>query len=139
MIKGDRIRTLVKTLQSVADWATKLEPTGITLRFLNNINDEDGKFDNLVQLEQIEHVFRLVKFAGKTNLGEVTQKKIVDRRIPEEKQTALKKPLIVVIITDGTVSSTGAHLRVTLSYLQYSQQIKTLTAFKTHLKSVKLP
>jgi hypothetical protein len=136
MNRGDRIPTLVKTLQSVADWATKLEPTGISLRFLNNINDEDGKFDNLVQLEQIEHVFGLVKFAGKTNLGDITRKKILERRILEEKQ---KKPLIVVIITDGTVSSTGAHLRVTLSYLQYSQQIKTPTAFKTLLKIVKLP
>jgi len=100
----NRIPTLVKTLQSVADWATKLAPTGISLRFLNHKNDEDGRCDNLVQLEQIEDMCRLVRFRGKTNLGTITRKKILNRRLLEEKQVALKKPLIVAIITDGEPS-----------------------------------
>ncbi|KAF3925931.1 hypothetical protein ABW20_dc0105854 [Dactylellina cionopaga] len=56
---GNRWSTLVKTLQSVADWATRLEPTGISLRFLNYDEDGDGDFDNLTDLEQIKDMCHL--------------------------------------------------------------------------------
>jgi len=98
---GNRIPTLIKTLQSVADWATRLEPKGISLRFLNYENDGDGKFDNLADLEQIKDMCYLVQFDGGTDLGAITEKKILKRRLLEEQRVDLDKPLIVAIITDG--------------------------------------
>lgn len=114
---GNRIPTLVKTLQSVADWATRLEPTGISLRFLNYENDGDGKFDNLVELEQIKDMCYLVQFEGGTDLGAILRKKIFKRRLLEQKRVGVNKPLIVAIITDGEASPTITHLREILSYL----------------------
>ncbi|KAH8665295.1 hypothetical protein BGZ60DRAFT_453820 [Tricladium varicosporioides] len=101
---GQRIATLIRTLQSVADWATRLEPTGISLRFLNYQNDCNGKFDRLTDLTKIKDMCHLVKPGGGTELGAVIQRKIINRRILEAAQVGtegLKKPLIVAIITDG--------------------------------------
>ena len=109
--------TLVKTLQSVAYWATRLEPTGISLRFLNYENDGNGDFDNLTELEQIKDKCHLVQPKGRTNLGATTRKKILTPRLLEKERVGLSKPLIVAIITDGEVSSTSTHLRGILSYL----------------------
>jgi len=98
---GNRIPTLVKTLQSVADWATRLEPKGISLRFLNYENDGDGKFDNLTDLEQIKDMCYLVQFDGGTDLGAITERKILKRRLLDAQRVGLDKPLIVAVITDG--------------------------------------
>ena len=117
MNMGNRIPTLVKTLQSVADWSTRLEPTGISLRFLNHENDGDGKFDNLTKLDQIKDLCYLVQFKGGSDLGAIIRKKIFKRRLLEQEQVGVNKPLIVAIITDGEVSSTSTHPREILSYL----------------------
>ncbi|KAJ6256898.1 hypothetical protein Dda_7781 [Drechslerella dactyloides] len=96
---GERIPTLLKTLQGVADWATKLEPTGISLRFLNY--QRDGNFDNLTTLDQIKDACHAVQPDGGTELCKALQRKILNRRILEKERIGLEKPLIVAIITDG--------------------------------------
>lgn len=115
---GERIPTLVKTLQGVADWATRLEPKGISLRFLNYQQDGDGQFDNLSSLREIKDMCHRVKFDGGTELGGVLQQKIVGRRILESERVGLDKPLIVAIITDGEVCTlfTQKHIFIYISF-----------------------
>jgi hypothetical protein len=100
---GKRVEALVKTLQSVADWATRLEPQGISLRFLNYKKDGDGDFDNLADLEKIKDMVHYAQPHGPTKLGTILEEKILNPIALKATRERLKKPLIGVIITDGEV------------------------------------
>lgn len=103
---GDRQKTLVETLQRVAFWATKIEPSGISLRFLNHKNDQGGEFDSLTTNENIDDVISSVRLRGGTKLGTMLSKKII-RPLEERVRTPGQKvkPRIIIIITDGAVRS----------------------------------
>jgi len=95
------IPTLKDTLSRVAEFATILEPGGISVRFLNYHED----FDGLVSAKEIEEKVAKVPFSGETKLGTVLNKKIVQPMIIEKvRKQKLKKPVFVVLITDGQVS-----------------------------------
>ncbi len=124
MEAGDRKPALIRTLQSVADWATRLEPKGISIRFLNHTGDGDGSFDNLTHLKDIKDVCHKVKFEGDTYLGGMLRKKILNRRIMEAERVGLTRPLIVAVITDGEVClpSLWTHDEV-VSHRHHSQRM----------------
>ena len=104
--KGKRIESLKFVLQRVAGIATTLEPSGISVRFLNY--PQDGKFDNLADMKDIEDKIRKVQFKGDTKLGRVLASKIVEPMVIRKANSGeFKKPLFVVIITDGQVSLTS--------------------------------
>jgi hypothetical protein len=101
MTHDERIPTLKDTLRRVAEFATILEPGGISVRFLNY--DED--FDGLANAKEIEKKVAKVPFSGNTRLGEVLDCKIVQPMIIQKvRKKKLKKPVFVVLITDGQVS-----------------------------------
>lgn len=104
---GDRIPALNRTLQGVAHWATKLEPHGISLRFLNNVDDEKGDYDHLSDLQVIENKIYNLHVGGGTKLGTVLRKKVIEpmvKRVVERSESNQQlKPLIAVVITDGKV------------------------------------
>jgi hypothetical protein len=100
---GKRIATLTKTLQSVADWATRLEPRGISVRFLNHEGDSDQHFDGLVDVPTIQDRIYKVKFGGGTMLGTMLDEKIINPFLLRMERLENKRPLIAVIITDGEV------------------------------------
>lgn len=97
MKMGDRIPALIRTLQSVAEWATRLEPNGVSLRFLNFQGDMDGRFDGLTNQAEIADKIYNVKTGIYTRLGTILRDKILQHMAGKE------SPLIVVIITDGEV------------------------------------
>jgi hypothetical protein len=47
MRQGQRIPALLNTLQSVTAWATRLEPSGVSVRFLNFAGDMNEEYDNI--------------------------------------------------------------------------------------------
>jgi len=95
------IPTLKDTLRRVAEFATILEPAGISVRFLNYNED----FNGLVDAREIEEKVAKVPFSGGTRLGEVLDYKIVQPMVIQKvREQKLKKPVLVVLITDGKVS-----------------------------------
>lgn len=103
-----RVPILKDTLQRVAQFATKLEPTGISLRFLNYPYDQRGGFDNLGAVSEImdktERVYEVQ--GGGTQLGTMLNTKVVQPMIINKVNSGnFRKPIIVILITDGEVST----------------------------------
>ncbi|KAM4068141.1 von willebrand factor type A domain-containing protein [Hirsutella rhossiliensis] len=94
---GNRIPALVRSLQSIAAWATLLEPSGVSVRFLNFTGDMNNEFDNLRNEKMIADKVYNIPHGRLTRLGTVLKEKILQHKTVEN----LTKPLIVVIITDG--------------------------------------
>jgi hypothetical protein len=101
MNEEPRIPALKDTLQRVASFATYLQPTGISLRFLNHRTDHT--FDGLTSVEKIMNKIESIEFSGLTMLGTELEEQVVKPLIKKAEQHKLRRPLIVVIITDGEV------------------------------------
>lgn len=108
---GNRRKTLSKTLQSVSFWATKIEPSGISLRFLNYTNDDNEQYDYLTDAKVIDERIMGVRPRGPTKLGTMLNSKVI-RPLKKRAEDFLKrsegsngriKPRIIIIITDGAV------------------------------------
>jgi len=106
MTQDKRIAALEDTLQRVAKFATKLEPSGMSIRFLNF--SQDKEFNNLNDVEDIMRKVRAVDYDGPTPLGQTLYFKIVAPMVfQKERQNTFTKPIIVMVITDGEVSMTN--------------------------------
>ncbi|KAF8860588.1 hypothetical protein BDZ45DRAFT_588159, partial [Acephala macrosclerotiorum] len=101
MRKDSRIPALKETLASVAHFATFLEPSGISIRFLNN----PMGFDNVVQgdvLEKVRVPLESKNLGKRTQLGTMLDSKIVQPMVIQKLEArSFNKPLIAFIITDG--------------------------------------
>ncbi|RAL00076.1 vWA domain-containing protein [Aspergillus ibericus CBS 121593] len=100
---GNRVSTLSSTLQRVSYWASKLQPDGISVRFMNgDKHDQDG----LTTAEEIDDLISGVPTQGPTRLGTVVRRKVIQklekRAVDRQGWT---KPRIIVIITDGAPTS----------------------------------
>jgi hypothetical protein len=130
---GDRIPALIRTLQSITAWATLLEPSGVSVRFLNYSGDMNDKFDKLSSQEKIANIVYNVKLGRYTRLGTALQEKILEHR------AGRSKPLIAVIITDGEVRTFLQRLALLLSSdAPRSPKEKTKTACGRTLLTAKL-
>jgi nitrogen regulatory protein PII-like uncharacterized protein len=94
---------LKSTLIRLAKIANILTPTGISLRFLNHNKDSNGDFDDLF-IEDVERKINEVEFKKGSRLGTVVKDKIVEPIIKKAQSRKLRKPVLVLIITDGKVS-----------------------------------
>ena len=105
MTQAKRRAALEDTLQRVAKFATTLEPSGISIRFLNF--SQDREFNNLNNVEDIMQKVRAVGYDGPTKLGQTLYFKIVGPMVFQKaRQNTFTKPIIVMVITDGEVSMT---------------------------------
>jgi hypothetical protein len=102
MREGWRIPVLKDTLKRVAMFATYLKPTGISLRFLNH--HADYSFDDLKSVDEIMNKVEKIEFSGCTKLGTELNDQVVEPLIKKAEQSQLKRPLVVLIITDGEVT-----------------------------------
>jgi hypothetical protein len=101
---------LKDTLERVARFATILSPDGISLRLLNYNEGDKGNFDHLTTVKSITEKFEKIQCSGDTKLGTILEKKITKPMILDKAgKGVLKKPVIVVIITDGEVSFLLSH------------------------------
>ncbi|KAK6512253.1 hypothetical protein TWF481_001143 [Arthrobotrys musiformis] len=107
----DRVTPLKATLGRLSTIATQIEPSGISIRFLNYTDDSTG-WDNLKDNESIENKWNSMKgtWGGITQLGAKLNQKIIQPMVFEKMQMGkFKKPLIVVIITDGSPTGESQH------------------------------
>ncbi|KAK6508350.1 hypothetical protein TWF506_010444 [Arthrobotrys conoides] len=99
----DRITPMKDTLGRISEIATIIEPSGISLRFLNH-DDESGDWDNMKSREVIYDRFAKVEedWGGWTPLGTILDQKIIQPMVIDKMRSEkFVKPLIVVVITDG--------------------------------------
>ena len=105
MLNDKRMSALKDTLERVAAFATILSTAGIFIRLLNCDKDENGDFDNLRTVESVAQRLKDVTCSRGSKLGTILEEKIVKPMILDKVAAGtFKKPIIVVIITDGEVS-----------------------------------
>jgi len=107
----ERIRGLRDTLWRVTQIALSMDidQSGIYVRFLNFDRDDRGDFDNMRNandvLRRVDNVYEQ-ELTG-SQLGTKLLQKVVEPLVKEKLARADKrdkKPLLVVLITDGEVS-----------------------------------
>jgi Mg-chelatase subunit ChlD len=104
MTEEDRTQSLQDTLGRVATLATTLSPDGISVRTLHG-EDMDGQWDNLQTVEDIKKRMDKVAWGGLTPLGTILSRKVLKPMVLDKaRHGSLKRPVIVVIITDGEES-----------------------------------
>ena len=98
---GERIDDLKLILSRVVQAATLFDADGVHLRFMNTVLPQ-GVGDHVNSEQQIQQIVSSVKFAGLTPLGRELRKKVVDGIILRDaRQGQLRKPTLVITITDG--------------------------------------
>ncbi|KAI0964723.1 hypothetical protein F4678DRAFT_468252 [Xylaria arbuscula] len=93
-------RVLEDTLKRLAKIANILTPTGISIRFLHSTRDENGNYDGLSS-NDIEKKFKELRFKKGSQLGTAVDRKIIKPLAEKAERHKLKKPVIVIIITDS--------------------------------------
>lgn len=105
MRKNDRVRiiALLELVKRVTMITTKLDTTGIRLRFINFA--DDSEFNDIRTILDVDRAMNLVKFRGKrTEIGMGLESKILDPLLIAKVRTGtLKRPLLITTITDGAV------------------------------------
>jgi hypothetical protein len=101
--EGSRIQDLRLILERVSFAATLFDADGISIR-LSGARNQQGRplQDGVATQAQIEEVMRGVQFKGLTPMGTSLRKKVIDEIVLNRAaQGQLKKPVLVVAITDG--------------------------------------
>lgn len=96
--EGKRIDTLKATMEQITTVYGLAKPEGLlSVRFINATKG----FKN-IDRQRVDHVMKDRTFWGTTRIGGAMKKKIIDNFVFKNK---LKKPLLIMVITDGDVSS----------------------------------
>lgn len=98
---GRRIRSLKIFLTRIVEITTHFDTNGITIRWLNHIYGRDHIKDK----SQMARIVDCNPFHGWTKIGAELRNKVLEPLVlePARAQT-LKKPVLVIIITDGEVT-----------------------------------
>lgn len=95
---GARIKTLEKIMQEITSVYELANPIGIRAVEFVNANKELLN----VGKKNWENEFKLLKYEGVTQIGTSLKSKVIDQFVWK---SDMKKPLLVVVITGGEVSS----------------------------------
>jgi len=106
--EGSRIKDLRLILERVSFAATLFDADGISIRFMNtdlsSARNQQGRplQDGVANEAQIEEIMRGVQFKGLTPMGTSLRKKVIDEIVlSRAAQNQLRKPVLVIAITDG--------------------------------------
>ncbi|KAI1166262.1 hypothetical protein F5B18DRAFT_607996 [Nemania serpens] len=114
------------TLKRLATIANVFTPKGISLRFLNYDKDNGGDFDAL-SAEDIEKKFNTVEYKSGSQLGTRLKEKIITPILKKAQRGELKKPIIVMLITDGKPHEKNRDaLRDAIQLCKQSQAVQKL-------------
>lgn len=106
---GERVKDLRLILTRVAYAASLFDEDGISVRFMNTRHDafyRGGQMpyiDDHIKSEQgVEALMSGVSFKGLTPMGTELKNKVLDGIVlPQARDGTLKKPVLVITITDG--------------------------------------
>lgn len=102
MNSGSRIHDMKKVVKRIVNIATKIDPEGISIRFMNA--RDDSRYDHICRTSESQEIMRKVRFGGLTPLGEMLRKKILDPMVYDAvRSNNMTRPLLVSVITDGKV------------------------------------
>lgn len=105
--EGSRIKDLRLILERVAFAAALFDQDGISVRFMNtdlsNVRENGRPLqDGIASEAQIESIMRGVQFKGLTPMGTALKNKVIDDIvINKARNNQLRKPVLVITITDG--------------------------------------
>ncbi|OJD16866.1 hypothetical protein AJ78_03010 [Emergomyces pasteurianus Ep9510] len=95
---GERIKDLKLILSRVTYAATLFDDDGIQIRFMNSTVEGN----NIRNEQQIEHLISTIKFAGLTPMGTSLRNRVLEPLVLRPARSGqLKKPVLVITITDG--------------------------------------
>ncbi|KAB8343184.1 hypothetical protein FH972_022774 [Carpinus fangiana] len=98
---GERIDDLKLVLQRVCYAATLFDQDGISVRFMNT-QLPHGVGDHITSEDQINRMMSNVKFSGLTPMGRELRRKVIDDIVLKQARSGgLKKPVLVITVTDG--------------------------------------
>lgn len=99
--EGSRIKDLRLILERVAFAATLFDDDGISVRFMNT-DPPPNMMEGIRGEQQIEALMRSVSFKGLTPMGSKLRQKVIDGIVLQKAaQGGLRKPILVITITDG--------------------------------------
>lgn len=95
---GERIDDLKMILSKAAFAASLFDQDGIEIRFMNS----DLQGNNIHNSMEVEQMIQRVSFKGLTPLGTALKAKVIDPLIVSRaRSNTLRKPVLVICITDG--------------------------------------
>lgn len=97
---GERIKDLRVILERVAFAATLFDADGISVRFMNT-NLPPNMQDGVATAAHIDNVMKGVQFKGLTPMGTSLKNKVIDELVNKARSGQLRKPVLVIAITDG--------------------------------------
>jgi hypothetical protein len=96
-LRVQAMRTFLKRISSITRF---FDPDGISIRFLNH----DEKYDSVTDEATVDNIISNVSFSGCTQIGTMLKQRIVDPMVVGPAQAGkLKKPVLIIMITDGEV------------------------------------
>ncbi|KAF2225746.1 hypothetical protein BDZ85DRAFT_186708, partial [Elsinoe ampelina] len=99
--KGERIKDLQVILERVAFAATLFDDDGIEIRFMNQ-DPPANMTSNVKTQEQVNQLMNGHRFSGLTPMGTNLRKKVIDDVFLRNLRSGrMRKPLLVIVITDG--------------------------------------
>lgn len=103
---GERIDDMKLVIKRVAQAGCLFDEDGISIRFMNTVLPERAPGvsigDGVRDEAQINDILRSVKFQGLTPLGRELRRKVIDGIVLKSlRQGPLKKPILVIVVTDG--------------------------------------
>ena len=102
--RWERLKLLVQT---ISFWTTLMDDDGIDVRMFNTDIGNDG--NNIGSPQSVDQLFKLCRPGGITPMGESIMRTIKEKKIFEKvDKKKLKKPVLFLIITDGTPTNKRA-------------------------------
>jgi len=99
--KGERVKDLQLVLQRVAFAGTLFDDDGVDVRFMNS-DPPSQQTSGIKNEQQVEQLLNGHRFSGLTPMGTNLRKKVInDMFIPALRSGRMRKPLLVIAITDG--------------------------------------
>ncbi|KAK9495585.1 hypothetical protein V1508DRAFT_147470 [Lipomyces doorenjongii] len=121
---GDRIEDLKLILSRVASAAALFDNDGIEVRFMNNTIQGNGINSEAAAANLISQI----KFAGLTPLGTSLKSKVLDPlAVGPARSGNMKKPVMVITITDGQPAGEGP--RTVFDVIKLAKQQVSQTRF----------
>ncbi len=120
---GERIKDLRLIMERAVFAAILFDEDGITMRFMNTQKQLDSQphlLNNIRSEQQVAHIMSSVHFSGLTPMGTSLRRKIIDEVLTKAQRRELRKPVLVITVTDGQPA--GEPQNAVVEAIRYASQ-----------------